>query len=227
MTFGNFILRLRARLQDRRTQAGATITTINDVGVRWSADELYEIANQAIIDCIRTVKANPTSELAKRLVESTIEATGSVTLASGSVAMPSNVMAITQLMATATREFVYKKPDEFASLLLDASEPANSGYYYTVVYNIATTARLIKVKPATFSGAVSYTGIYGKVDYGTGNANDGIFLTNLDDLLLDIAEREARDREHNWDRSKILDFRIAYKLGVPYPQPKPAGSVMM
>jgi len=226
MTFKNFILRLRARLQDRRTQAGATITAINDVGARWSADELYEIANTAIIECIRTVKVNPTSELATRLVESTIEATGSVTLASGAVAMPANVMTITQLMATATREFVYKKPDEFASLLLDSSEPANSGYFYTVVYNIATATRLIKVKPATFSGAVSFTGIYGKVDYGTANADDGIFLTNLDDFLLDIAEREARDREHNWDRSKILDFRIAYKLGIPYPQPKPAGSVM-
>lgn len=227
MTFGQFILRLRARLQDRRTQAGATITVISDVGVRWSADELYEIANQAIIDCIRTVKANPTSELAKRLVESTIEAVGSVTIASGVVDMPANVMTISQLMATSTREFVYRKPDEFASLVVDASEPANSGYYYTIVYDIATSKRRIRVKPATFSGAVTYVGIYGKVDYGTANANDGIFLANLDDLLLDIAEREARDREHNWDRSKILDFRIAYKLGIPYPQPKPAGSVMM
>lgn len=218
MTFQDFILRLRARLQDRRTSFGAVITALSDSGTRWSADELYEIANDAIIDCIRTVTANPTSELAKRLVESTIEATGSVTVASGSVAMPANVMTITQLMATSTREFVYRKPDEFASLLLDASEPANSGYFYTVVYNIATTTRLIKVKPTTFSGAVSFTGIYGKVDYGTANANDGIFITNMDDLLLDIAERDARDREHNWDRSKILDFRIAYKLGVKLPQ---------
>lgn len=227
MTFGNFILRLRARLQDRRTASGSVITAIDDAGVRWSADELYEIANSAIIECIRTVKANPTSELAKRLVESTIQAVGSVTFVTGSVDMPANVMTLTQLKASSTREFVYRKPDEFASLLVDSSEPSNSGYFYTVVYDIASSKRKILTKPSTFSGAASYVGIYGKVDYGTVNVNDGIFLTNLDDLLLDIAEREARDREHNWDRSKILDFRIAYKLGVPYPQPKPAGSVMM
>jgi len=226
MTFKNFILRLRARLQDRRTQAGATITAINDVGARWSADELYEIANTAIIECIRTVKANPTSELMKRLVESTIEATGSLTFVAGKIDMPANIIAITQLGSSTTREFVYRKPDEFASLLLDASEPSNSGYFYTIVYDIVSSKRVVKVKPATFAGTVAYTGIYGKVDYGTANADDSIFLTNLDDFLLDIAEREARDREHNWDRSKILDFRIAYKLGIPYPQPKPAGSVM-
>ncbi len=215
MTFGQYILRLRARLQDRRTANGDPITTINTAGVRWSADELYEIANNAIIDCIRTVENNPTSELAKRLVESTIEAVGSLTFASGVADMPANVMYISQLMATSTREFVYKKPSEFASLMLESSEPGNSGYFYTIIYDIATSKRRIKVKPSTFVGTVSYIGIYGKVDYGFLNANDGIFLTNLDDLLLDIAEREARDREHNWDRSKILDFRIAYKLGIP------------
>jgi hypothetical protein len=101
--------------------------------------------------------------------------------------------------------------------MLESSEPGNSGYYYTIVYDITTSKRKIKVKPANFAGAVSYIGIYGKVDYGTINADNSIFLTNLDDFLLDIAEREARDREHNWDRSKTLDFRIAYKLGISAP----------
>ena len=218
MTFGNFILRLRARLQDRRTQSGNPITAINDAGMRWSADELYEIANAAIIDCIRTVKANPTSELAKRLVESTIEATGTIVITSGAADIPANVMAITQLKHSSTREFSYRKPEDFQSEEIDSAEPSASSYIYTIVYNIASSKRIVKVKPSTFTGTVGYIGIYGKMDYGTANANDNIFLSNLDDLLLDIAEREARDREHNWDRSKILDYRIGYKLGVPYPQ---------
>ncbi len=218
MTFGKFVLRLRARLQDRRTSAGVTITGISTSGVRWSSDELIEIANQAIVDAIRTIHNHPTSNLFKQLGQSVFQATGTVAISSGSANLPSNILDITRLtedgISNRDREFQRRAVDEFYGALVDDSEPLRNAYLYTVVFDAGSGLRKVMVKPSDYSQNVRYTGIYSKSNYTSADTAVELFLQGMDDFLLDIAEREARDREHNWDRSKILDFRIAMKLGI-------------
>jgi len=67
---------------------------------------------------------------------------------------------------------------------------------------------------ASYTGDLRYTAIYNKGNYTSSDSAVVLYIAGMDDLLLDIAEREARDREHNWERSRILDVRIAFKFGV-------------
>ena len=44
MTFGTFVTELRRRLQDIRTTSGTLITDITTSGIRWTSEELINIA---------------------------------------------------------------------------------------------------------------------------------------------------------------------------------------
>lgn len=223
MTFGNYILRLRQRLQDLRTSSGVVITTISDNGIRWSANNLIEIANASITEVVRLVNQYSNSNLMKSLGEGFFEASTQITMSGGTGLIPSTILNITSVTMYAgphpggdARPFIYIPPDKYDEVIGDNSLPRSNMWVYTVRYSLTLAQRrLYAVKGNEgCSGIIVVTGIYNKSDYGVNNDNDTIFLLGLDDFLLDVAERECRDREHNWERSQILDVRIALKLGL-------------
>jgi len=214
MTFGNFILRLRRRLQDlRQLSDGSPITLINQDGVRWSYLELLEIANYAIDETIRLVEQYSKSQLLRGISQSSYIVQGSGTTTSGGVlALSSNVLDVLGV-SDGTNEYARVSPEKYSFYKNAAVEPLKSQYFFTIVFNTSTNVKNLLIIPATGSVALTYQYIYRKTDYGVEQSSTEVFLQGVDDLLIDVAEREARDREHNWARSQILDARIAVKLG--------------
>lgn len=219
MTFGNFILRLRQRLQDLRTSSGTVISTINDNGIRWSANNLIEIGNTAITEAVRLINQYSESDLMKMLGKGFFEAFTSVIMTDGSGLVPTGMLSVTALLGgegTGNRGFQYVPPDVYDEAIADRSKPRVDMWIYTVRYSMVLGQRRIQADkggtPAT--GSLTVNGIYNKSDYGSNDSDTEIFLQSIDDFILDIAERECRDREHNWERSQILDTRIAIKLGI-------------
>jgi len=219
MTFGNYILRLRQRLQDLRTQSGTVISTISDNGIRWSANNLIEIANSSITQAVRLINQYSDSDIMKMLGRGFFEVTSSVVMTDGTGLIPTGVLTISSVHGgegSGLRTFKPVLPDKYDEMVNDESQPRTDMWIYTIRYNLSLTQRRLYAQKGTSpaTGSLSITGIYNKSDYGVADTAVEIFLQGIDDFLLDIGERECRDREHNWDRSQILDTRIAIKLGI-------------
>ena len=160
----------------------------------------------------------------KSLGEGFFEASTNITMSAGSGLIPTSILNISSVVSYGgpnpagydLRPFKYITPDKYDEVLGDNSLPRSGMWVYTVRYSITLAQRRLYAVMGNdaVNGTLVVTGVYNKSDYGTGNNNDEIFLIGLDDFLLDVAERECRDREHNWERSQILDARIALKLGM-------------
>jgi hypothetical protein len=217
MTFGNFILSLRERLNDMRKSDTSAITLITEDGIRWTSSKLIEIANSSIAQAYRLLtiySKNPVVEQLTPLIGS-IAYVG-VTITSGVGDMPTNGMYIVELIDTASssnNSYAYIAPDKYLLYRGMGKQPISEGFFFTILWDSTNSVRKIYTLPATsFTAAATY--ILSKINYANTDGAVVLSLTNMDDFLLDIAEREARDREHNWERSKILDARIAIKLGI-------------
>ena len=79
--------------------------------------------------------------------------------------------------------------------------------------DVTGNQRKIFILPAAVV-PITYSYIYSKTNYVAGDIDNDLHLQGIDWLLLDLAERECRDREHNWERSQILDVRISTRLGI-------------
>ena len=201
---------------------GQSLLLLRDNGIRWSANNLIEISNTAITEAVRLINQYSDSNLMKSLGKGFFEASSVVAMNSGSGTISSyilDVLSVTEVPyadGTESRPYTYIEPDKYNEIFGSKNKPYSDMYIYTVRTNLSLGARRLYARGgnAPVNGSLLVMGIYNKSDYGTGNNNDEIFLYGLDDFLLDVAERECRDREHNWDRSQILDARIALKLGM-------------
>jgi len=213
MTFGQFILRLRGRLQDLRASDGSVITSFTVSGLRWSSAEIFEIANQSFQTAARLIQTYSNSPIMRQLgTDNFIAKTTGTTDSAGALGISDNYLFIPDL-SDATRAYGYISPETYHEYLRADSAPRQGEYFYTVMRDISANTRKIYILPAAIV-AVGFTVIYAKADYGSSNETTGLHLTGIDAFLLDLAEMEARDREHNWDRSQILNSRIALSLGV-------------
>lgn len=216
MTFGTFVTTLRRRLQDIRTISGTLITDITTSGIRWTSEELIEIANLSLIELVRVSNVYENSPLLKQIIGSGFfEARGTLTFAGAELNTPSNVLAITSLVEDTGdgRSFGYIEPSKFYDVAIEHGAPRDEGFFYTVIFDATAVARKIMLA-ASYTGDLRYIAIYNRGNYTSSDGAVVLYIAGMDDLLLDIAEREARDREHNWERSRILDVRIAFKFGV-------------
>lgn len=213
MTLTEYILKLRRRLQDLRLADKTVITTISQDGVRWSSAELLEIANAAIIKVVRLMQTYPKSDFMQRVADVKPMAYGSgSTNASGVKTLANNEFVV---LAVQDTEGAYGLiPSHlYEQYKLETAEPRSGEKYFAQFYDVATGKQIIRILPQA-AISITYSYVYIKNDYVVGNASDTIFLFGVDDLLLDAGEMEARDREHNWERSAILDKRIMFALGV-------------
>lgn len=218
MTFPDFILGLRRRLQDRYTYTGSLITTANQDGVRWTSSELVDISNNAFQEFSRYILLYGEYPLFKSL-QSNLIAFNSGTPASGilNFANPENVLSVLS-MSKGAEDDVYGKIDsaKFTTYLAQDKQPRKDEGFFAEFYNITEHKKYLKILPEE-DEEVYYTYIYMKNDYDNDDitAVTSLHIVGFDDFLLDIAERECRDREHNWERAQILDKRIIVKLGIP------------
>ncbi len=215
MTFGNYVLETRRRLQDLRTSTNEVITTITTNGLRWTSAEIINICNIALAKAVRLLATYPTSPVMGQIGQSHILRDTTLTITSSvSAAIASTVLNIVSVVDSANnKEYKIISPMEFLRHVASNAE-ARSNNYFASVFLVGGTDRKLKVTPALSSGTMNVIYIYYTI-YSTSDTSTAMFLPDaLNDFVLDLAEKEAREREHNWERAKILDNSIMLSLGV-------------
>ena len=221
MTFGDFILKLRERLQDTRKADASLITVASEDGRRWTSSKLIGIANDALLEAMRLIMVYSPSPMLKQLSGDLQGAVvygsfGSATVSGliAAVAYPANCIGVVELLGSLSNEFIYIRPVEFTSRLSNRALLSRTDKLFTILYDSETESKVINL--IGYEDGESLTGSYfiSRSNYTADDFAEQFFVTGLDDIFLDVAERQARDIEHHWDRSKILDARIKEKLGL-------------
>lgn len=213
MTFGNFVLGLRRRLQDLRTTTNVLIDNPATNGIRWSSNHLVEITNMALVESVRLIHAYSQFTQLTRLAKTLIYAEVDLTLTTNESAIDDTVLYIDGVKDANDELYQYIEPEKYFAYATETGEPRVSANYYTVLYDVAATARKVVCTSATGTLTVSY--LYNKHNYSiASNESDTVHLIGIDDILLDVAEKECRDREGNMERSMVLEKRIMIKLGI-------------
>lgn len=213
MVFGDFVIKLRKRLQDVRTLAGTSISAFAVDGARWTSDELIEIANFSFEEAIRLINSYTSSPLMRDLGQGYFVAEDGINITNGVADLPNTSLDVLSVKDDADKDYDKISPIQYREFLDSQIALGEGRYYFTVMQNVVTEKRQILVLPQN-TVTLTYSYIFNKIDYDNTDGTTELHLQGLDGFLLDIAEREARDREHNWDRSKQLDARIAIALGV-------------
>lgn len=216
MTFGEMILNLRRRLQDLRLNSGQSIATASQDGIRWSAQVLADSVNIAIMEAVRLINAYPNSPFAKVVGLDQFVTEKSVSYTNGVIDL-SSITNLINVLSVVVDGIPYSKITiedytNYTTLIPDkVGVDANQNVYAT--YTDTTSGNVPKIKLSKSSGTAVITFTYAKYNYGLSDIATVLPLIGVDDVILDIAERNCRDMEHNWDRSKILDGRILFKFG--------------
>ncbi|MHB9147703.1 MAG: hypothetical protein ACYC2U_04715 [Candidatus Amoebophilus sp.] len=196
----------------------SAITLITEDGIRWTSAKLIEIANSAIAQTYRMIEVYSKSPVIQHLapVVGSVSQVGSVSFSSGVASLPSNASFILEVIDASNNSYAYIPPEQYLLYKNIGRQPLSEGFFFTILTdasNVEAPVRKIYTLPASsFTGTITY--IFARTDYDNTKSASILALTNMDDLLLDVAEREARDREGNLDRSKVLDVRIMMKLGI-------------
>ena len=222
MTFGEFILKLRERLNDIRQADVSLITTADQDGRRWTSARLIGISNDAILEGMRLIALYSKSPVMEQLSGDLHGAVAYVNFGTPSVSgliatlpLPADSIAIIELLTNVANEYHYTKPSAFASNLSDSTYLSRGDKEYTILYDTTNKIRTINMlNYVNTEGDVTGSYLVARSDYTVADIADEFFVRGLDDLFLDIAERNARDIEHQWERSNNLDRRIMLKFGV-------------
>lgn len=221
MTFGEFILKLRERLNDIRQADVSLITTADQDGRRWTSARLITISNDALLEGMRLIalysKSPVMEQLAGDLHGVIAYSVLDAPTISGLVAttpLPTDSIAIIELIGNLSSEYHYIKPTAFTAFLSDTTLLSRTDKVFTILYDTATSTKMINILNYVEGEVITGTYLICKSNYTVDDIDDEFFVRGLDDLFLDIAERNARDIEHHWDRSNVLDRRIMFKFGI-------------
>lgn len=216
MTFGNFALRVRKRLQDSYKPDGTAITLISENGLRWSSSELIEICSGAISKLTRFMKIYDVAPIFKTMGNDNLATTATVitvTTTGISESLPNTVLIVLSV-SDSESGYEYITPDKYQDFLKEENKPPVDGKYYTIMWDVTAKAKKIFIIPKGSAVTLNYEFVYYFSSYGLTDTDTEVHIIGLDDVLLDIAEMEGRDREHNWDRSLILNKRILLAFGI-------------
>ena len=213
MTLGNYVLSLRNRIQDIFTYAGVKITSANTDGIRWTSSELVEICNSSISELVRLISLYKDNPRISELIQNLVALSSNSEITNGAKELDETVGIVLSVRKTDGSFYAKISPDLYTQYASADKSPRENEYFFTVLLNPSSGKREIKILPANSADRITYSFIYKKANYTSSDLNTDIYLQGFDDLLLDIAERECRDREKNWDRSNILTTRIIQKLG--------------
>jgi hypothetical protein len=218
MTFGDYILALRERLQDLRDLNGAVISVGSGNGVRWTATQLYKIANDSLAKAIRLMYTYSNSPLLQQLGVDYFIASGTATTSGttgiSSAILPDSVLMITSLKDSAGNNYAYTLPSKFFIYENADNTPRSGEYFFTLLFDTAANGRKIHILPRGNAVSLTYTYIFRKSDYVVVDLNTQLAIRGMDDFILDVAEMECRRREGNREAINELLQSIKLTLGV-------------
>ena len=223
MTFSELILDARYRLHDIRDNSGSIITDSSKDGIRWTSVLLQQISKSALTEMSRTLlafglKPYINNSYRTKKVNVTIDtdvSTGVSTVSN----LPSGTYKILRIQVAAHPEDIYKEltPEEFASRRYLTTSDDDGDYIdkkgFFRYYDEVSLELITEVTPA-ISGSMGaeaflYYGLENQ--FVITNADDLPFM-DINDLMLDFIEKEARIREHNPQQVKEMETSIMTKL---------------
>lgn len=204
ITFTSLLLNLRRRSQDLRNSNGTIIVDASYNGIRWTSKELIDILNSAIGEYLRYRRViYPIEGIYHSILE----------FDKGELEKSAFYPRIVKVL-----NLEYNEGELGPSALFVESPPHQffaSKRKLTTLRDSDIQPQWLETKDKIFilpSWTVYLTAIYIADHTVRYTLEDEVETFGHDDIILDIAERELRDREHNWERSKILDERIVFKL---------------
>lgn len=204
-------------MQDLRTSSGAIITLANQNGLRWSANDLVDKANNAIDETARLLAIFPSSPVARQLLENSLIVKRSLTFTSGiSVITTNDVYAIIGLEKTdGTQEYRYESPARFRRIRGSVDDAVKDGHFFTVIRNTTTVAnKEVWISPALASGSLEATILLKPAPLSSANFSHQIYFFGIDDFLLNVALKNCRLEENYLEAAMFHQNEILMKLGV-------------
>lgn len=213
MTLANFILALRARLQDLYTSQGVKIVSATSDGIRWTSSELIEVVNSATSEFSRLFITYPKSPLFEKKSSTIISIPKEGNVTNGTMEVTDKtVFSVLSLKKRTGESYGYISPENYTTYLSEDKSPRLNSLFFTEMVNESKNKVIMTIPQS--SEEVVYVYILSKGNYTSSDIDLDIGFDGFLDMLLDLCERECRDREHNWDRSTILTKRILYKIGM-------------
>lgn len=215
MTFGEYILQLRERLNDMRKSDASLIVLPSEDGIRWTSAKLISVANQSFGEAVRLINQYALSQKFGVGVSITLSEVIS-TDSEGAIPLSSTILTVTELYINneAKTPVGYIPANYYINYFVDDKKPRKESSFFTIMYDINMGVRKVRTINVGAEEEVVLSYILSKNNYTSEDFEAEVYLNGIEDLLLDLAERECRDREHNWERSKMLDVRILAKLGI-------------
>lgn len=217
MTFPELVLSSRGRLWDIRARDGSLITDASKDGIRYPASEMLNICKGALLEMLRAFRALDLKELVDEAT--TYRKSGAVIKnGTGVVEIDGAFTNIVGLRGQNPKHiYDYQAPDLFYSRYYDVLNHNDSTELeeriYTILWDAENKSKEVLSLPvptADINGQVIVRQIY--TDLMTLDSPDELPLYDVDDILWDFIEREARAREHSTAMVKLLTEKINYKL---------------
>lgn len=221
MTFSDLVLKARRRLHDLRDVAGSVITSASGDGIRWTSDELVDLCQAGLMELQRTLLSldlerhiNTANQY--RIIQCSIEVGGGY----GEVTnLPSTFYDIKNLQTTdASKIYTWVNQDEFFGaryLMVEDDGESIEKRIFTMVYDSVTKEMKVLVLPIPTEtiDPVQAIAVISLDELYTLDSSEDLPFINMNDLLLDFIEREARRIEHNPQQLKAVNDYINFKLG--------------
>jgi len=219
MTFPELVLSSRGRLWDIRARDGSLITDATKDGIRYPASEMLSICKGAILEMLRTFRALKLRELVD---EATVYRRKAITIEkdTGLIADFDSI-ATTNIIALRGSNpkhiYEWQDPEKFYARYYDTQTFSGSaeieGRFYSIIWDESNKKKLILTLPIEtkdITGEAIYRFPY--TDIMELTSIEQLPLYDVDDLLWDYIEREARRREHSPAMVKELTETINNKL---------------
>lgn len=215
MIFSDLIIALRHRLQDIRKADTTYISDASHNGIKWKSSDLVLICRSAIVEMLRTLSAYKLDNYINTSIMFTkktcrIYTDGHINnLPAGLV----HIYSIEVGDATNKKIYSYVSPENYIS----KKYYDNKSNHFTYFRDWSADNNAPKIKVCTTPAiateqdceVVCKTSI---ADILVLEVNPTLPLVDVDDLILDFCEREARDREFALERSKVLTLMINQKI---------------
>ena len=203
MTFSELVLNSRGRLWDIRARDGSLITDATSDGIRYPASEMISLVKGGILEMLRTFRALKLRELVD---EATVYRKKTVVIKKTTGIIDdlaeikfTNIIALRSI--DPKQIYDWFDPEKFYARYYDTLDFSGStvieGYFYSILWDATAKKKFVPTlpiptvdTPAEVIYRLPYTEIM------TLESTEELPLYDLDDLLWDYIEREARRREH-------------------------------
>lgn len=222
MTFDDLIINTRYRLFDIRERTGSLITDASNDGIRWSSVILQSVCKGATLELLRILQVLKLTNNFNLSSSYQLISGLQIDLATGvlSGGFPDGVTHVFKLQtADLTRIYSSISQDKFFSYRYSLGEVAENNIpvddaVFASFFNAEDKKieiRTLPLYPADITNVQAFVRLPFSDLLTIGNT-DELPLFDIDDLLLDFCEREARRREHNITQLKDLNLSINDKL---------------